>query len=200
MINVNFYENYIKNIIYFKKIWYTIVVFIGGDNVVIKDNVYINIVESILNNKEFMKMNDIKHHDSNRLNHSLKVSYYSYKISKKLKLDYISTARGGLLHDFFLERTVDYKKAKDKVKLYTGGHPKIAVMNAKKYFNINDMEEDIIRSHMFPIDIKIPKYAESWIVSSVDKFVSIFEFSKKFSHKLSYASNFALLFLINVLK
>ena len=53
---------------------------------------------------------------------------------------------------------------------------------------------------MFPIDIKIPKYAESWVVSSVDKLVSTYEFSKKFSHKLSYITNFALLFLINVLK
>ena len=145
-------------------------------------------------------MNDIKHHDSNRFNHSLKVSYYSYKISKKLKLDSISTARGGLLHDFFLERTVDYKKIKDKFKLYTGRHPKMAVNNSKKYFNINLIEEDIIRSHMFPIDIKVPNYSESWIVSCVDKFVSTFEFVKKFSHKLSYVSNFALLFLINMLK
>ena len=62
------------------------------------------------------------------------------------------------------------------------------------------MEEDIIRTHMFPIDIKIPKYAESWIVSSVDKAVSIFEFTKKFSHKLSYITNFTLLFILNVLK
>ncbi len=166
----------------------------------IKDDVYLHIVEDILNNEEFMKISCVKHHDSNRLNHSLKVSYYSYKISKRLKLDYISTARGGLLHDFFLERTVDYKKVKDKVKLYTGKHPKMAVVNAKKYFNINDKEENIIRSHMFPIDIKIPLFAESWIVSSVDKVISCYEFSKKFSHKLRYVTNFALLFLINILK
>ena len=145
-------------------------------------------------------MRDVKHHDSNRLQHSLKVSYYSYKVAKTLHLNYKAVARGGLLHDFFTERTVDYRKIRDKVKLYTGSHPKKAVKNAKKYFEISDLEEDIIRSHMFPIDIKIPKYAESWLVSSVDKTVSFYEFGKKFGHKLSYATNFALLFFINVLK
>ena len=165
-----------------------------------KDTKYLKLVKDILDNEEFSKMACVKHHNSNRLDHSLKVSYYSYNIAKKLHLHYKSVARGGLLHDFFLERTVDYKKVKDKVKLYTGGHPKKAVNNAKKVFDINIMEEDIIRSHMFPIDIKVPKYAESWVVSTVDKAVSIFEFSKKFGHKFIYVSNLALLFFINVLK
>lgn len=166
----------------------------------IKDKKYLIIVDDILNCEEFAKMREVKHHDSNRLQHSLRVSYYSYKLAKKLHLDYVSVARGGLLHDFFNERTVDYKKTRDKIKLYTTNHPKMAVKNAKKYFEINNIEEDIIKSHMFPIDIKIPKFAESWVVSGVDKAVSIYEFSKKFSHKLSYVSNFALLFLINMLK
>ena len=83
-----------------------------------KDVKYIKLVQDILDNEEFSKMGEVKHHDSNRLDHSLKVSYYSYKIARKLHLDYKSVARGGLLHDFFLERTVDYKKVKDKVKLY----------------------------------------------------------------------------------
>ncbi|MBQ9318051.1 MAG: HD domain-containing protein [Bacilli bacterium] len=166
----------------------------------IEDKMYISLVKDILENEEFNKMSKIKHHDSNRFQHSLKVSYYSYRISKKLHLNYKSVARGGLLHDFFFVRTVDYKKVRDKVKLYTISHPKMAVINAKEFFDLTDMEEDIIRSHMFPIDIKIPKYAESWIVSSVDKAISTWEFSKKFGHKLSYTANFALLFIINVLK
>lgn len=165
-----------------------------------KDDEYIKITKNILEHEEVLKMSNVKHHDSNRLNHSLKVSYYSYKIAKALHLNYVEVARGGLLHDFFLERTTNYNKIKDKVKLYTFSHPKKAVENAKRYFEISEIEEDIIRAHMFPIDIKIPKYAESWIVSSVDKAISFYEFGKKFGHKLNYATNFALLFLLNVLK
>ena len=45
-----------------------------------------------------------------RFDHSMKVSYYSYKVAKLLHLDYRQTARGGLLHDFFLSPEVRSKK------------------------------------------------------------------------------------------
>lgn len=166
----------------------------------IVDKEYLSIVQDILDHDEFKKMNDINHHNTTRYDHCLKVSYYSYKVAKALKLKYAEVARGGLLHDFFSDRTVYHDKALEKVKLYTTEHPKLAVLNAKEHFDITEVEEDIIRSHMFPIDIKIPKYAESWIVSSIDKVLGTLEFGKKASHKMSYAGNIALLFIINMLK
>ena len=63
---------------------------------------YRKIVKNILDNEEFNKIKNIEHHGITRYDHSLKVSYYSYKIAKTLKLDYRQVARGGLLHDFFL--------------------------------------------------------------------------------------------------
>ena len=60
------------------------------------------IVNHILNNEEFLKIKKIEHHGISRYEHSMKVSYYSYKIAKALRLDYEQVARGGLLHDFFL--------------------------------------------------------------------------------------------------
>lgn len=161
---------------------------------------YNRIVNHILENEQFNEMRKIKHHDSNRLEHSLKVSYYSYKLAKKLRLDYVQTARGGLLHDFFLERTVDYDKFKDKFKLYTFKHPKDAVALSKQYFTVTEMEEDMIRCHMFPFDIHVPRYAESWIVNLVDTGVSVFEFGKKFGYKLSYVTNLYLILVLNALK
>ena len=67
-----------------------------------KDLQYMSIVNNILNNEEFLKIKKIEHHGISRYDHSLKVSYYSYKIAKILHLDYEQTAIGGLLHDFFL--------------------------------------------------------------------------------------------------
>lgn len=164
------------------------------------DREYDMIIKDILDHEQFKVMSEIKHHNTTRLDHMMKVSYYSYLIARALHLNYKETARAGLLHDFYLGRTVDYNKVKDKIKLYTHNHPKEAVENAKKYFDINAIEEDIIRSHMFPIDIKIPKYAESWIVSTVDKVVGTYEFYKKASHKVKYAINFGFLLFINCLK
>jgi len=69
--------------------------------------------------------------------------------------------------------------------------------NSKNTFGINKMEENIIGSHMFPVNIIIPCYLESWIVNLVDKIVASFEFTQKFSYGFSYATNLLLLFLIN---
>ena len=42
---------------------------------------------------------------------------------------------------------------------------------------------------MFPINYRVPKYAESWVVNIVDKSVAIGELSQKFGYKLNYATN-----------
>ena len=47
---------------------------------------YSMIVKDILENDEFAKMADIEHHNSTRLDHMMKVSYYSYVVAKVLKL------------------------------------------------------------------------------------------------------------------
>ncbi|MBQ9181986.1 MAG: HDIG domain-containing protein [Bacilli bacterium] len=158
---------------------------------------YVSIIENILDNKEYQKLKQIEHHGITRYDHCLKVSFYSYKVAHALRLDYESVARAGLLHDFFLsdnERTF-----KDRfVSVFV--HPKFAVEKSSKEFNISDKEKDIIRTHMFPINPAIPKYAESWIVSIVDKFVALNEFSHKFSYKLKYALNLYIIFLINFYK
>ena len=78
---------------------------------------------------------------------------------------------------------------KDKFLLFSSKHPKEAVNNSLEYFDLTDKEIDIIRTHMFPIDIKLPKYAESWLVSTVDKVVSTNEFRYKFMNKLSLLLN-----------
>ena len=163
------------------------------------DEEYKKIVAPIMSNEEFVSsMDNIRHHDSTRLNHMLKVSYKSYKIAKALKLDYAEVARAGLLHDFYLDSVYEQEKIKDKVALYTINHPKDAVSNAQRVFGLTEKEEDIIRTHMFPVDVKIPKYAESWIVSFVDKGVSTAEFGRKFSYQFKYSTNFMLMFIINI--
>ena len=166
----------------------------------IKDEEYLYIIDHILKNDEFKKMSDIKHHNTTRMDHSLKVSYYSYIIAKSLKLDYEDVARGGLLHDFYTEEIRKCNKIKDKVLLFSTKHSNDALINASNNFELSEKEVNIIKSHMFPVDYRIPKYAESWIVSLVDKVLSFGEVSKRFSSKLGYLSNLYLLFILNIIK
>lgn len=156
-----------------------------------KDDNYMNIVGNILDNEEFNQIKRIEHHGTTRFEHSVRVSYYSYKVSKLLHLDYVETARAGLLHDFFISD--EDRNAKDRF-VSTFVHPKEAVDNSMRVFGINEKEKDIIKSHMFPINISLPKYAESWIVSMVDKVVGSYEFGRKFG----YLVNVYLILLLNI--
>ncbi len=153
------------------------------------------LVEDILKNEKFNKLETIEHHGTNRLKHSKRVSYYSYEVCKKLHLDYISAARAGLLHDFFLSDNDRTKK--DRVISFFA-HPKKALENATNLFYLNDKEKNIIESHMFPMNITLPKYIESWIVSTVDKIVGTYEFLEKLSLKHAYVPNLYLLLLIKI--
>lgn len=158
------------------------------------DTAFNSIVSDILDNHEFNKIKNIEHHGTTRYIHSLKVSYLSYRLAKILGLNYQEVARGGLLHDFFLSD--ENRTKKDRV-ISTFVHPGKAVIKASENFVISKKEEDIIKSHMFPINPNVPKFAESWLVSIVDKTIGAFEFAQKYKHKLNYALNLCLLILIN---
>ena len=164
----------------------------------ISDVSYYNIIRDILTNEEFNKTKEIRHHGYNRYDHCIRVSYYSYKIAKLLKLDYISAARAGLLHDFFLEKNNEAKLGK-KIKTLLA-HPKKAAELSKKYFDINEKEQNIIESHMFPVSLQVPRYLESWIVDAIDDLIAVNEAWRTTSGSLKAAVNFLLVVFINYVK
>ena len=163
------------------------------NELIIDDIDYLNIIEDIIYDEEFLKMKDYVHHGDNRYLHSLRVSYYSYVITKAMHLDYVAVARAALLHDFYINEDLTI----------VGGtkalveHPEVALRNTKKYFDINPMQEDIIVHHMFPCTLKLPESKEAFLVSLVDKGVSTYEMIR-FKAPL-YASIY-LLFLFELIK
>ena len=65
-------------------------------------------------------------------------------------LDARSAARAGMLHDLFLYDWRGHrKKTGDPVHAMTTSHR--ALHNAKKYFHLNPLEEEMIVKHMFPV-------------------------------------------------
>lgn len=158
-------------------------------------NEFSNIIQPILNNDEFMKTKDKSHHGITRYEHLMRVSYYSYVISRFMHLNYKETARAGLLHDFFIDETENHSTIKALRK-----HPEYAVENAKKYYSLSDREEDIIRTHMFPVTFKPPRYLESWIVDLVDDFAGIYEKYKSSCHEFKTATTFLLVLFINIIQ
>lgn len=141
------------------------------------------ITQDISMNSEFMKLNDYAHHGKTRLEHSYRVAYYSYKILKFLKLNYVEGTRAALLHDFFTDEVASYG-AFDRYRK----HPEFALKNAKKYYELTPLQEDIIVKHMFPITIRPPKYLETAIVDFVDNCASIFEKVSSTTYEVSYTT------------
>ena len=134
-----------------------------------------NIVKDIIENDTIQSLRFFKHHyGSNRYEHSLSVSYTAYKICKFLGLDYVSVSRAGLLHDLFL---YDCENPETRPKNHIKEHPKVSLENAQKLFILNDLEKDIILKHMWPVTFSNPKYLETFIVTFVDKYCAIKEWS-----------------------
>lgn len=167
-----------------------------SENTILSDTEYKKIIEEYLNDELVQSLKNIPHHDSNRLLHSLKVSYESYKICKKYNLNYESAAKAGLLHDFYFNRIEECKYLKDKIKLFSNEHPEDAVKNASLRFELTDLEKDIILSHMWPTSIHMPKFKESFVVSFVDKMFSFREFGTKFNYSLSLMTGAYFIFIM----
>lgn len=159
-----------------------------------KNHEYYQIVKPILEDKNFQKRKNFMHHENRSVyDHCLAISIISYYWAKKFNLDYRSAAIGGLLHDFYPNPWLSHNNKlvnKPKTPLFQKHgfiHAREAAQNAKKYYPdfVNEKIDNIIKRHMFPLNIHPPKYKESWLITIVDKYVSM-EIFKNPTHILKY--------------
>lgn len=151
------------------------------------------IVEDILNNDKFKSLSLESHHGITRYDHSLRVAKLTYKIMKLLNNDnYINVVRGALLHDFYNNSDLDKFNRREKL----GMHPNVALINAKEYFEIDSVQEDIIKNHMFPLTTTLPKSKSGILVSLVDKGVATYEM---LHFKVSMQLSYIFILLINII-
>ena len=151
-----------------------------------------NIIKDILENETVKQMNNYRqHYDTSCYEHCFKVAWYNYVLCKKLKLDYVSAARAGMIHDLFL---YDWRVPQPgRKRLHAFRHPRIALNNAIKLFDLNEKEKDIILKHMWPLTVVPPKYAESYIITLSDKLCALQESAR--NYKKSKAFRYAYVFL-----
>ena len=124
----------------------------------------------ILDDERFEKEKDfIQHGDTTTHHHSLAVAYVSVYLAlrSRRRLDMRSIVRGALLHDYFL---YDWHEKNQYHNLHGYTHAKRSLRNAKRDFNINEKEAEIIYCHMFPLNLtRPPKSKEAQIVCIADK-------------------------------
>ncbi len=147
------------------------------------------IVNDILKNDKFINLKYERHHGISRMDHSLHVARITFLACKKMHVEKIEeVTRAALLHDFFVSSEIN--------KRAFIAHPELALKNACTEFALNDMQKNIIESHMFPVSVKMPKCKESFLVSLIDKIVSVYEMMK---YKIPIELGAILLFVINFL-
>lgn len=137
-------------------------------------------VKDIATHPVVLRMKLYPHHGvTNCYQHCMNVAYYNYQWCRFLGLDARSAARGGMLHDLFLyDWHTHTKKTGDRFHGLT--HPGTAYSNASKFFDLNHIEEDIIRCHMWPVTIhRIPCTKEGWITTLTDKYCGACETSRR---------------------
>ena len=82
---------------------------------------------------------------------------------------------GALLHDYFL---YDYHVTTKHTEygIHAWSHPRVALENAMSEFDLNKIQKNIIRSHMWPVTfLHIPTSKEAWIVMLSDKICATLE-------------------------
>ncbi len=137
------------------------------------DKEYVKIVNPILRNEQVQEMRKFMHHGYvDCLSHSLQVSYMAYRIGKKFGLDHVALARAGMLHDFYL---YDWHVKGDREGLHGMTHAQSALENAEEHFQLSKRERDIIKWHMWPLNIGIPRFKESWVMMFADRYCTIME-------------------------
>ena len=121
----------------------------------------------------------IQHGDTSTFCHSRSVAFKSYKMAETLekvfhaKIDYDSLIHACYMHDFF---GYDWHDNLNAGKLHGFTHPKRAALNAKMYCEATKNEQEIIKTHMWPLTItKIPRSKEAWILNICDKYATLTE-------------------------
>ena len=103
--------------------------------------------KSIILSSEAQEMKKfIQHGDTTVFNHCIAVAKYSLLISYflertlKINIDKDSLVRGALLHDYFL---YDWHVKGAAEGLHGFTHPGVAMRNADRDFNLNDVEKEL---------------------------------------------------------
>ena len=106
--------------------------------------------------------------------HSVRVAVLSLFLAEllRVKVNKEAMMRGALLHDYFL---YDWHEKDDSHRWHGFSHARVALKNAKKDFQLGEIEQDVIQKHMFPLNLKPPKYKESVLVCLADKLSALEE-------------------------
>ncbi len=135
------------------------------------------LIPRIMADRRVQGMRGYVHHGSvSTLEHCERVARFCYRFNRRLHLHADETAllTGAMLHDFYL---YDWHQSSGAVRHWHGfRHAELARRNAVECFGVSPLVQDIIGSHMWPLNLtKLPRSREAWIVTLADKCCAVKE-------------------------
>ena len=132
-------------------------------------------IADLIDTPSVQAMRNVSQHvDINCLEHCVFVAYVSFLICRRMGWDFRAAARGGLLHDLFLYDWHHHKRKGFWPHGFT--HPAQALQNARRYFELDPVEEDVILKHMWPLTLRhMPLTPEAAVVCLADKLCALAE-------------------------
>lgn len=130
---------------------------------------------AILRSQGMQSMRAYKQHGTTSIfAHCVNVACMSVRIANRLhiRVDERAMVRGALLHDYFL---YDWHNSRGEHRWHGFRHAGWALRNASRDFELGDVERDVIKKHMFPLNPALPRYRETVIVSLADKLCAVGE-------------------------
>lgn len=132
--------------------------------------VNLDVYKEITSSDKFKREKKFMQHGTTSVyQHSIDVAFMCLFIARKfnIKVNEQCLVKGALLHDYFL---YDWHVRDKSHRLHGFRHPRFSYNNAKRDFGLNEIEANMILSHMFPMGPAIPRYKESWILTISDKY------------------------------
>jgi uncharacterized protein len=121
----------------------------------------------------------IQHGRVSTYEHTERVTRLCFLLNRRWHLgaDERTLVQGAYMHDFYL---YDWHENDRSHRLHGYHHPDRSCENAVTYFQVGPHEQDMIRTHMWPLTItRIPKSREAWILCLADKWISAGETIKR---------------------
>ncbi len=117
----------------------------------------------------------IQHGHISTYDHVISVTRLSFYLNRRLHLGAVDSelVRGAFLHDFYL---YDWHNSDSHEPLHGFHHPAAALKNAMRRYKLSPVEQNIIKSHMWPLTLfSVPKCRAALIVCLADKICSSYE-------------------------
>lgn len=114
----------------------------------------------------------IQHGHTSTYDHVVGVTRLSFYLNRRFHLGAFDSelVRGAFLHDFYL---YDWHDPDSHRRLHGFHHPTTALRNAMQRYTLSPVEQNIIKSHMWPLTLfTVPKCRAAFIVCLADKICS----------------------------